>query len=185
MAMEPQEALEEAVLRTIRAIPGEFRYGTDNSGTTFDAEPPPACGDVWLSVWSDSARRSQSKTCLDEVFGVRVTLTLRGSHLPWDNWLRLRRELERRLNRVRASLHRDCYDSCVGRLASALLAADGTGQKVGFRDHLQFERAEGCRRVGPDWFKADLERVGAGDSGVAQTLSFGGLRLIQALATME
>lgn len=185
MAMEPQEAIEEAALRTIRSASGEFRYSTDNSGCMFDGEPPPACGNVWVSVWSDNSRRSQGKTCLDEIFSLQVTITLRSSQLPWDAWRLLRRELERRANRVRAALHADCYDSRVARLASALMAADGSGQKVGFRDHLAFERMDGARRVGPDWFKADLDRVSAADSGIAQTLSFGGLRLIQALATME
>lgn len=185
MAMEPQEALEEAALKLLRDGSGEYRYDADNSGAMFDGEPRPACGRVWLSVWSDNSRRALSKTSLEEVFTLKVTLTLRSSQLPWDQWVRLRREMERRLNRVRVELHRDCYDSRVGRLASSLLGGDGQGQKVGFREHLAFEGAEPIRRVGPDWFKAEIDRISANDSGLAQTLSFGGLKLIQRLDTME
>lgn len=185
MALEPQAALEAAVLATIRSIPGEYRYDADNSGRMFDGEPKPVCGKVWVSVWSDLARRSNSDTCLDEVYGVVVTITLRASQTPWDAWLGLRDELEARANRIRAAVHLDCLYNRIQRQASALMAADGAGQKVGFRERLKFEGLDGLQRVGPDWFKAELDHVTAADAGLALRLRFGGMRLIQTLATME
>jgi hypothetical protein len=184
MAMEPQAAIEEAVLQTIRSVAGGRRYSTDNSRRMFDAEPPPVCGDVFVSVWHDLNRTSEMDTCLNEVFGVNVTITLR-NRLPWDRQVELRDELEARANQIRAAVHVDCLMNSIQRQASALMGADGTGQRVGFRDRLMFQRLEGLQKVGPDWFKAELDRATAADAGLALTLRFHGLRLIQALLTME
>lgn len=184
MAMEPQAAIEAAVLRTIRAIPGAG-YDTHNSGRTFNEEPPPRCGSSWVSVWHDLSRRSEMDTCLNEVFGCYVTITMRSGAEPWDYWVRLRDEIERRGNEIRAAVHVDCLFGRIQREASALMGADGSNQRIGFRDRLAFQDFAGLRKVGPDWFKADLERISAADAGLALTLRFGGLRLIQALGTME
>lgn len=185
MALQPQAALEEAVLRTVRGLASGSRYGSDNSGRMYDGEPKPACGRLWVSVWGDLARRSESDTHLAETFSVFVTITLRGGEQPWDAWLRLRDELELRANEIRAAVHIDCWNNRIQRLASSLMGADGAGQKVGFRERLKFEGLDAVQRVGPDWFKASLDRVSAADSGLALRLRFGGLKLIQALATME
>lgn len=184
MALEPQAAVEEAVLRAIRAIPGGL-YTSKNSGRMYDGEPPPACGGVWVSVWSDLSRESRSDVMLDEFFNCSVTLTLRSSQVPWDVWIRLRDDMERRLNQIRAVVHRDCLYNAIQREASALMASDGEDQRVGFRERLKYEGIQGVQHVGPNWFKAEVDRATEADSGLACTVRFGGLRLTQALATME
>lgn len=188
MALFPQAALETAVLRTIAALPDAStrtaKGSVPNAGRTFDGEPPPGCGPLWISVWSGGDRKSQSKTALDQVFGVSVTVTLRAV-LPLDNWVVLRDRAERLHCLILAAIHRDCLNNTILREASALLAADGTGQKVGFREALMFQGLERCQRVGPDWFSADVERSTPADAGVAQTANYHGAKLLQALATME
>jgi len=184
MPLEPQAAIETAVLNTIRAIPGDG-YGAHNCDRMMNGEPPPACGAVWVSVWHDLSRRSNSDTCLDEVYGCYVTITLRSTVVPWAKRGPLKDELERRANRIRAAVHVDCLVNRIQREASALMAADGEGQKVGFRERLKFENFESLQEGGIQWFKGDVEKPTAADAGLALTVRFGGLRLIQALATME
>jgi hypothetical protein len=184
MPLEPQAAIETAVMRTILAIPGEG-YHDGNCARMLNGEPPPACGPVWVSVWHDLNRRSEMDTCLNEVFGCYVTITLRSTVMPWAKRVQLRDELERRANRIRAAVHVDCLVNRIQREASALMAADGEDQKVGFRERLKFENFEGLQEVGIQWFKGDVERPTAADAGLALTVRFGGLRLIQALGTME
>lgn len=188
MALQPQAALETAALKTVEDIPEaklRLEKGSGpNCGRTFDAQPPPACGKLWISVWSDGSRKSQSKTSLDELYGFSVTITLRAVK-PWDRWLDMRDHLEYLHNLIRARLHRDCYNNELLRLASALMGADGPGQKVGFREVNLLDRLEGVQVAGPQWFQASLEHPSAGDAGAYQTAHYSGARLIQNLATME
>lgn len=183
MSLEPQAAIESAVLRSIRSIPGG-RFTTKNSDRMYNGEPPPASGPFFVAVWSGGGRQSTSDTSLTEVFRLAVTVTIRAEK-PWDRWLAMRDELERMLNLVRAVVHVDCLNNKIQREASALMAADGTDQRVGFRDRLMLEGFDDAQHVGCDWFKADPENSGPGDAGLAQTARFGGLTLKQALVTME
>jgi hypothetical protein len=184
--LEPQDALEQAVLAAILAAgePGGTAYPANQVKQMFDGTPEPRCGNVFVAVWSEGWRGSQSRTSLDELFQVFVTVTIRCTQ-PFDRWLHHRQDLERRINRIRALIFSDMNNYNISNQASALAGYDqgAAPRTVGFREALAFD---GCDRVetkGPDWFSAE-----AGDSravGLAQRIRFGRGRRVQALLTMS
>ncbi|MDE2097162.1 MAG: hypothetical protein KGL39_07940 [Patescibacteria group bacterium] len=181
--LEPQAALETAVRDLIRS---QLSYREADCDRMFDDEPPPRCGKVFASVWSDGNRTSDMMTCLNEVLGVNVTVTVRFVQ-PADRWVKHRDDLEARCNAIRALIHADQYDFRVLRLANQLAGFDSfvgrsSAAAVGFREALMFERFDPVRKVGPDWFKAELDAPSV-EVGAAQTIRFGKARRVQALVT--
>ena len=126
------------------------------------------------------------RTCLNEVFGVVVTVTVRFVQ-PFDRWVKHRDDLEARCNAIRALVHSDQYDFRTTRLANQLAGFDSFANRsrsapIGFREALMFEGLDPIQAVGPAWFKAELEGA-ALEVGAAQTIRFGKSRRVQALVT--
>lgn len=178
--MGPQAALEEAAARLVRS---ELKYDESQCGRQFDGRPPPASGDVYVAVWSRGARESSSqpaaRTALDERLGLLVTVTLR-LKLPRDRWVEARDDLERRLNAVRALLHRDSHDHRVVRLANQLCGrSQAETRHAGFCEGLAFARLEPLQAVGGEWFASGK----GGEAGLAQAAAFERARLVQAIGS--
>jgi hypothetical protein len=181
--LEPQAALETAIRDLIRA---QLNYTPEQCECMFNGEPPGRCGKIFVSVWSDNSRTSEMRTCLNEVLGARVTVTIRFVQ-PFDRWVKHRYELEARCNAIRALVHSDQYDFRVTRLANQLAGFDSFANRskatpVGFREALMFEGFDPIQAVGPSWFKAELEGATL-EVGAAQTIRFGKSRRVQALVT--
>lgn len=179
MPLEPQAALEQATLNALR---NELGYTDRTSGRTFQGHPPPLAGNVFASVWWPGRRQSLSRTCLDEVQGVYVTLTLRLVK-PFDRWIEHVDDLERRCNAVRALLHNDTltYDICRAAAVLAVYDTDDT-RPIGFREALMFEGLDDYEVVGPDWFHGHVDGKSQ-DVGLKQTVRCGKARRLQAIAT--
>lgn len=185
MALQPQAALEQAVANALLASgqPNGSGYPESMCGRMFDGEPPARCGNIYVSVWYDGQRGSDMRTCLDEHFGVYVTLSIRFTQ-PWDRIIIHRDDMECRANRIRALIHSDSLDFNISRAAGVLAGFDGAGQAVGFREALSFGGFDGIQPVGPDWFHAHPDSQVA-QVGIAQRIRFGKSRRVQALATMS
>lgn len=189
MALDPQAALEQACSDAIiSAAPpaGLSSYTTRSVGRTFDGQPPPLCGNYYVAIWSDNMRQSQSRTSLDELFHVFITLTMR-CHLPYDRWIEHRDEMERRVNGIRALIHKDSLDFHVTRAANTLAgftwSAVDTIKRVGWTEALAFDGLDPIQAVGPPWFHAHTDSTKV-EVGIAQRSRFGKSRRIQSLATM-
>jgi len=180
MALQPQAALETAVRNAIRT---SLEYPDAQCQRTHAGMPHPRAGNVFVSVWYDGQRDSEMRTCLNEVFGVYVTVTVRAVQ-PFDRWVIHRDDLEARLNAIKALLHADSYNFAISRAAAVLAEFDGTGQAVGFREALWFRGFDAVQEVGPDWFSASIDGPNV-PVGLAQRARFGGARRVQALATMS
>ena len=179
MDVEPQQALELAVLTMLQ---DQLGYTAKNSGRTGFGEPPPTCGPTFLSVWHDGSRTITSKTMLDELHGLSVTVTVR-CELSWDRVVKERDKLEKRLNAVIAMLQKDCHDSRVMNAANKLAGLDAFGQAIGFRVPMQCVGLDPVQRKGPDWFAADLAAGGDPPSGLAQTARFKGPQRVRSIPT--
>lgn len=182
--LEPQDALEAAVVAAIiaRGAPGGGEYPPSQVRQMFDGTPEPRCGSVFISVWYDGQRGSQSRTALDEIFGVYVTLTIRCTQ-PFDRWLTHRQDLERRCNAIRALIHRDSLDFSICRAAAKLAGYDGANQPTGYREALAFDGMDRVEAKGPDHFSAEADDARA--VGLAQRIRFGKARRVQAMLTMS
>lgn len=189
----PQAALEQAVVGRLRLAEadGGLGLGEHYCGRTYDGSPPPSCGNYYVAVWSDNQRESvgQSKTCLDQILGLYVTVTYRTGHQPWDRWVAVRDELEAMANGVIVCIGKDVWDHRVSNAANALadLRTNDAGAHtlaVGFREALCFRGADATQLVGPEWFKAALDK-GDRNVGIAQRLGFFGARLIQGWANAQ
>lgn len=184
MALEPQAAYEQAVVNAIRA---QLGYPESQCGRGLDGRPPPACGPVWVSVWGEGKRPADPPDDnLDERFGVNVTVTIRTA-AAWDRIIRHRDELEGRVNAIRALVQRDSLDHSLKNAANALAgrthSAADTARRVGFCEPLALEGIDAVRECGEDWFMAKSKAKGGPPAGLAQTVRFGGARLLQASGT--
>lgn len=197
--LQSQAALEMAVLNAIlQAGPmnGYPAYTKANAKRMFDGQPPPSgLGPVFVSVWYDGQRQADGRTKLDEQFGVYVTLTLRTSHLPYDQWVNARDEMEARLNAIRVLIHQDCWNYAISNAANALagfrVSSNPTvtlpatvGLPVGFAEGLAFTGFSTVETKGPDWFSAEPPKQGGKiEVGIAQTARFAKARRVQAVTT--
>lgn len=177
--LQPQAALETAVRDALKAA---LSLTDRDCGRTFNGQPPPACGQRYLAVWSPAGRDSQSRTSLDEVFKVHVTVTIRATGTTYDRWLRHRDDLEKLLNQARAAVHLDVLDHRISRAANALAGLDSPAATahVGFREALAYVGLDDWQVVTGRWFQAAQEDL----AGLAQTLRFSKSRRVQALANM-
>jgi hypothetical protein len=177
----PQQVLEQAVVNALRAaeIPGLPEKAIDR---TFAGQPHPRAGNRFAAVWSGGGRRSQLKTCSDEVFSVSVTVTVRCVQ-PADRWVLHRDELEVLVNTIRALIHQDIYNNSISNAANVLANYNQADTPVGFYEGLWCQSIEDVRDVGPDWFHAHVDSPGT-NVGMSQRIVFGGARRTQNIPTM-
>lgn len=188
--LQPQAALEEAVLGNIRdsAPTSGFSYDRVNSGRMYDGQPPPRCGNIFLSVWYDGQRGTLGqRTHLSELFGVYLTLTLRFVQ-PFDRWVHHRDDMEARANAIKALICQDTWNYSIiidanKRAGFRTSSQPDNVSPVGWCEPLVFQGFDPIQDVGADWFHADPGRVSERDVGIAQRIKFGMAKRIQSLAT--
>jgi hypothetical protein len=184
-----QAALEEATAAAIRA---QLGYTVAQCRRTFDAQPYPVCGKVFVAVWGDGRRgNGERRPNLDMVFAVNVTLTVRAEQ-PFDRWVGQRDDMEARLNAIVACVHADATDFRIANAANDLAGFRRSGDTsraataaVGFCEGLCWEGTEAVQRCYADWFHADPESPAAAERnmGFAQTARFGRARRLRAALT--
>lgn len=182
MALEPQAALEQAVVnQLIASLELSLDLSENNCRRMFDGRPPSAYKLPFVAVWSHNDIGSQGdNTYLREIRGVEVTISIPiGMELPWDRRLNLRDRLEIYTNRIIEVVHKDCHDFYITNAAELLAEIDGASQPVGFRGVLTFLGSGRIQEVGPDWYHS---KPGMGVTGIAQTTSFGRVTRIRELA---
>lgn len=178
-----QAALEQAAVDAVLA--GGLGYKAHECGRCFGGRPPTTKGDVWVGVWGTAERRSASRACLDEVLGLRVTLSMRAGRRARQTWHLFRDEVEQRLAAIAALIHRDSRDHCVIRAANllgGLEIGDGTWtttKPAGFIRGLMLESLSPVEVKRHEWWESDEQ----GDAGLAQTAAFTGARRIRATST--
>lgn len=179
-----QAALEQAVVDAVLA--GGLGYSSHQCGRCFDGRPPATKGDVFVGVHGTGERRSAMRSCLDEVLGVRVTLSMKAGRRARQTWHLFRDEIEQRLALIAALVHRDSLDHRVIRAANTLAgyeAMDGvmvtTTRHAGFVRGLMFEGFGPVEVKRAEWWESEEK----GDAGLAQTATFTGARRIRATAT--
>lgn len=187
--LNPQAALEQAVLAAVQTVASDgYSYDRVNSARMFDGQPPPRCGNVFLSVWYDGQRGTLGqRTYLSELFGVYLTLTLRFVQ-PFDRWVHHRDDMEARANALKVLICQDTWNYSIISAANTLAGfrssgGPNLGAPVGWCEPLVFQGFDPIQDVGADWFHADPGRAGEKDVGIAQRIKFGMAKRIQALPT--
>lgn len=195
MALEPQAALEVAVLAQLRLSTGEggLAYDPKFCGRRYKGYPPPLCPVWYAAVWSDLSVQSGAnramRSALDESHSVFVTITVPCSK-PFDRWIEHQDLLERKRNEIRAMVHGDAYDCRIANAANELAEcrradlAAGATRPVGFWQGLAYEGADAIQECGPDWFQGDPEAARP-MVGLAQRLRFSGACRMQAGGNAE
>jgi hypothetical protein len=182
MPLQPQQALETAVVNAVIAADLGYTALNGTIGRTFDDRPPPSCGEVYVAVWSDNSRESTARTCLDERFQLCVTITLRASKTPFDRRVQVRDDLELRMNQIRALVHGDSWNFGITNAANALADfGDSPTKRPRFAEALAFLGLDAIREVDASWFHA---RPSDQPAGVAQTARFGRSRRLQDMTLM-
>jgi hypothetical protein len=189
--LEPQAALEQAVVNFLRRSATStpyagLAYKASECDRTYDAQPPPAVGDVFVSVWSPLGRHGVVKhtSGVEEPYTVMVTISLRAT-LPFDRWLRHRDDVERRANRVIDLIAPDALDYRVTREAAALAGFEQGASltaPIGWVEALNYEDMGDVEEVGPSWFQAETESEPGMPVGFALTVRFGGNRRVRKLS---
>ena len=157
-------------------------------------EPPPKMNNhLFVAVWHDGSRESKSREAKHEVFGIRVTVTVRVGQ-PYDRMVVHRDKLEVLLNPIAALIHWGIAPGPTP-LANIMLNActlanldpgganSNAALRVGFREALWFQRYDSVQEVGPDWFQAHIDSPGP-PTGLKQTAYFGGANRVQAIGSL-
>lgn len=186
MPLEPQAALETAVLNLLQTSSGSggLGYTSANSGRLDKGMPPANCPPWFVCVWHDGSRQAgpNARVCLDEYHAVFVTITVQLS-LPWDRWTTHRDALEAKVNDIRALVGKDAYNHVIVNAANTLAGyrtsqtPDGSS-RVGFCEALAFAGADAIVEAGPDWFHAAVDSR-PDLCGLYQTLRFDRCRRTQ------
>jgi hypothetical protein len=148
---------------------------------SFDGSPPPVCGERFVAVHAGSWVGSGNRNCLEEVYGVQVTVTVRMGRAPRDRIGNLLvgpegEALDRTLEAVRASLHADPRSEWVRQRANEIIGVADNG----FVETLAFLGGGQPQAKGPEWFGAVVgEDQGPMPVGIAQTLTFGRAKRVQ------
>lgn len=138
-----------------------------------DGQPPPMAGEWYVAV-TEGSWTNDATECLDESYGVEITITRRTTFSPSDRVnVAVKRELRRKAAEIRAAIH--------GREEPRIAAntrLDANVENV-FVEPLRFRSAGKIEPKGPDWFWA--EGMTNPPTGVAITLIFGGARRVQTI----
>lgn len=155
----------------------------------FDGSPPPTCGAYFIAVHPGSwENANEAGTCLDEKYGIDLTVTVRATVQPRDrlgpNVLAGAggQALDKILELLRAGVS--------GNYALLALANNGQpysigGSASGFIEPLWFKSADTPQPRGPDWFLADddIDQTVLPPTGISQTLHFGEANRVQDIAS--
>lgn len=185
MPVSPQAALEQAVVNLLRSAGGMGLPASKCGRSVLDGQPPPVMGPEYVAVWSKSGKRPGQALARDQVLSVMVTVTVRLA-LPFDRAVEHRDRLEALCDSVVDLVALDRHDFRVCRAANTLAgfrsagAPDGISD-AGFCEPLAWQGTDDAVEVGPDWFHATLEQADR-NCGYAQTVRFGGARLIKDFA---
>jgi hypothetical protein len=157
----------------------------------FDGQPPPGFGGPPGSAFVAVHKGPRSNDCqnsLDERYGVKVTLTMRYSG-PFDRTGQtaldaLGNGLEDIADNLRAFVHMNYLQIFAAANTYIQLAATtaGLSSVYGFCEPLMFQGDDEPSFKGSEWFHG---APGASECGVAMTLRFGNMRLLQPLANMS
>jgi hypothetical protein len=157
-------------LRSVQAL----GLGKANCEITHDGSPFPIAGEVFVAVspgyWRDAGSNG---TCLQEEFGVNVTVSMRLPKVPID---RIGPELLAKANigllsvcdKIRAVIHMDPYDAVENSVLGRANMSMGTSVS-GFLLPLQFVDGGRAELKPAPWFQAKGEPSAA----LCQTISFG------------
>jgi hypothetical protein len=174
--------MTDGMTAAINAVVAHLRSTLSLNDTDCDAQPegqpPPNSGKIYYAVHQGDWKIHEegSDNSLDEIYGVKVTITLRAGGVPTD---RLDAEIytQARLQaaKVRSAIHVDYT------LFNAINALLDAGEQP-FNEPLRFRVIEGPTKKKPDWFYSDQKESKA-VSGVAITVVFSGLRRTQDIST--
>lgn len=184
--LQPQAALETAVVNAILAADLSGGYTSATVKRTWNGEPDARAGNVFVSVWSGGSRQPDraKRTALDERFSLAVTITVRCSR-PRDQWVIHRDDIECRLNAIRALIQQDALSNTILNAANVLAGYRNAGSSppytspVGFCEALCWEGTDDVQEANSSWFSAKADKGEA----LHQTARFGQARRIQAIAT--
>lgn len=150
---------------------------------TFDGRPLPMSGESFIAIHPGSWT-NDTPECLDERYGIQITVTVRLPRVPQDRWgpelfTKAAEGLDALLEKIRVKAHMnytlmDRANVIIG--ATGLLpTANGFIQPLCFRDGGQ------PMPKGPNWFAA----AGRGQyAGLAQTLTFRDANRVQTIESM-
>lgn len=185
--MTAWRALLTAVRDRIRSV---CAYTERDCELTFDGQPHPRCGKVFVAIHKgrrNASNKGTNRTALDQEHEVHVTVTMRVNEpfdrLGTDLLLKASDGMQERVDAIVAAVHRDAYDYVVSGVANTALGdAGGGAAPIGFRIGLAYvddgpERIEGGR-----WFHADPQ---ANEAGIVTVIRFGGARRIQHFDAMS
>lgn len=185
------DALLYAVRDTIRSA--GINYGVAECEVQEAGNPPPRCGNVFVSVHGGRSRAgSANDNNMDRLYGFSVTLTMRIT-------VALDRVGDQQIARNIALVplgYRQGFDAKVDQLAALLhmnwkmvvlqgqtpnsandnIIAWASGIVYGFCEPARFQDAETPRLVGGEWFAADPD---AADMGIVSEMRFDGARRFQ------
>lgn len=141
-----------------------------------DGRPPPACGQFFVAVHGGGSQ-NQARNCLDEIFSLTVTVTVRLPKAPFD---RMGSDL---VNLAATGLHARCDDVRralhmnygVIDLANATILAAAATDVYGFTQALEYQGGDAPGVVPGAWFHAKDEPL----AGAVRNLRFGNARRIQ------
>lgn len=147
----------------------------------FDGSPPPSCGAYFIAVHPGEWRnKNESGTCLDEVYGIDVTVTVRATVQPRD----------RMGPNVLAGSGGQALDKILETLRAGISGSNAVvsnanttigGSASGFMEPPWFQSADTPQPRGPDWFSTENESDQniIPPCGLSQTLHFAGANRVQ------
>lgn len=178
------------MLATRDLIRSGLNYADRECDVTFDGQPPPRAGKVFVAIHR-GGRRSTARDSIDELYELIVTITLRVNEpydrLGTDLLEKAAQGMDDRGDALRAFLHMN-YD-VMNRANTLLITAanitkppQGSPNVYGFSEPLGFVSDDIPRLVAGNWFHAASEAV---EVGIVQNLTFGGARRLQPIEIQQ
>jgi hypothetical protein len=147
----------------------------------YDGEPNPDSGEEFIRVWQGDWSGIDCEG-LAETMGCSITVTHRSNYAPKDRPGNPWQLLEARTRQVIAAIHLDKNADAVLNAANAIIGADANG----FTTPLRFSYGARIEVKGPEWWNAVGSKNSQGaDSGIAQTITFGGAERYQTIESMS
>lgn len=178
--------LKAAVLAQLRlaVLSGGMGYEAKNCDLgPPDGQPAPMAGKFWVSI-HDGGEGSEQEGCLEETFGIRLTVSER-IDVPLD------RVGQKTIDEALLGLNDRCmairammvnYQYTIMNAANTLINAQTGGPFDGFNEPLFYEGPAGpAELVSGDWFHAEPEELAA----VRKTLRFGRAKRIQKIGNVN